>query len=48
VDGVNMRLRISKDGRGIGLSITAASTARFLLEQVTSSEWLRSAPSISH
>lgn len=48
VDGPEKPLRISKDGRGIGLSITAASTARFLLEQVTSSEWVRSAPSISH
>jgi uncharacterized protein YbjT (DUF2867 family) len=48
VEGPEKPLRISKDGRGIGLSITAASTARFLLEQLTSSEWVRSAPSISH
>jgi len=48
VDGPDKPLRTSKDGRGIGLSITAASTARFLLEQVTSSEWVRSAPSISN
>ncbi|MFM8411559.1 MAG: NAD(P)-dependent oxidoreductase [Alphaproteobacteria bacterium] len=48
VDGPEKPLRISKDGRGIGLSITAASTARFLLEQVTSSGWVRAAPSVSH
>jgi nucleoside-diphosphate-sugar epimerase len=48
VEGPEKPLRISKDGRGIGLSITASSTARFLLEQVTSSEWVRSAPSISN
>jgi uncharacterized protein YbjT (DUF2867 family) len=48
VEGPEKPLRLSKDGRGIGLSITAASTARFLLQQVTSSEWVRSAPSISN
>jgi nucleoside-diphosphate-sugar epimerase len=48
VEGPEKPLRMSCDGRGIGLSITAASTARFLLQQVTSSEWVRSAPSISN
>ncbi len=48
VEGPERPLRVSKDGRGIGLSVTATSTARFLLEQVTSSEWVRSAPSISN
>lgn len=48
VDGPERPLRISEDGRGIGLSISAASTARFLLEQVSSSDWLRATPSISH
>jgi uncharacterized protein YbjT (DUF2867 family) len=48
VEGPERALRISKDGRGIGLSITAVSTARFLLQQVTSSDWVRSAPSISN
>jgi hypothetical protein len=48
VEGPERPLRISKDGRGIGLSITAASAARFLLQQVTSSDWVRSAPSISN
>ena len=46
--GPEKPLRVSADGRGIGLSVTAASTARFLLQQVTSSEWVRAAPSISH
>ncbi|MFM7144122.1 MAG: hypothetical protein ACKO2K_19635, partial [Alphaproteobacteria bacterium] len=48
VEGPEKPLRVSKDGRGISLSIPTASTALFLLEQVTSSEWVRSAPSISH
>lgn len=48
VEGADKALRVSRDGRGIGLSVTAASTARFLLEQVTSSAWVRSAPSISN
>lgn len=48
VGGPEKPLRLSTDGRGIGLSITAASTARFLLGQVTSSEWVRSTPSISN
>jgi hypothetical protein len=48
VEGPEKPLRISNDGRGISLSITASSTARFLLQQVSSSEWIRSAPSISN
>jgi uncharacterized protein YbjT (DUF2867 family) len=48
VEGPEKPLRLSQDGRGIGLSITAVSTARFLLQQVTSSDWVRSAPSISN
>ena len=48
VEGPEKPLRLSKDGRGIGLSITAAATARFLLQQVTAAEWVRSAPSISN
>jgi uncharacterized protein YbjT (DUF2867 family) len=48
VEGPEKPLRLSQDGRGIGLSITASSTARFLLEQVTSSDWVRSAPSVSN
>ena len=48
VAGPEKPLRISADGRGLGLSITASSAARFLLEQVTSPEWLRSAPCVSN
>jgi uncharacterized protein YbjT (DUF2867 family) len=48
VEGPEKPLRLSKDGRDIGLSITASSTARFLLQQVTASEWVRSAPSVSN
>jgi len=48
VEGAVKPLRVSADGRGIGLSITAASTARFLLDQISSTAWIRSAPSISN
>lgn len=48
VDGPDKPWRVSADGRGIGLSISAESAARFLLEQVSSAEHLRSAPSIGH
>jgi uncharacterized protein YbjT (DUF2867 family) len=48
VDGPEKPLRVSEDGRGIGLSITAASTARFLLARATGSEFLRATPSISN
>jgi uncharacterized protein YbjT (DUF2867 family) len=48
VEGHEKPLRLSQDGRGIGLSITAASTARFLLARATGSEFLRAAPSISN
>jgi hypothetical protein len=41
-------LRVSADGRGIGLSVTAASAARFLLDQATSAELFDSTPSISN
>jgi uncharacterized protein YbjT (DUF2867 family) len=48
VAGPDKPIRVSADGRGIGLSITAESVARFLLAQVASAEHLRSAPSISN
>jgi uncharacterized protein YbjT (DUF2867 family) len=48
VEGPDKPLRVSANGRGIGLSITAESAARFLLEQVGSHEHLCSAPSISN
>ena len=48
VEGPERPVRVSGDGRGIGLSITAASTARFLLDQATNDDFLRATPSISH
>ena len=48
VEGPVKPLRVSVDGRGLGLSITAESAARFLLAQALSVEHLRSAPSISN
>jgi uncharacterized protein YbjT (DUF2867 family) len=48
VEGPDTPLRVSDNGRGIGLSITSESAARFLLEQVRSNEYLRSTPSISN
>jgi len=37
IEGAERPVRVSNDGRGIGLSITAASAARFLLPQASSS-----------
>jgi nucleoside-diphosphate-sugar epimerase len=48
VEGPEKPLLASLDGRGIRLSITAASAARFLLEQVSDSRWVGSTPSISN
>lgn len=48
VEGPDKPLRVSTDGRGIGLSITASSTAKFLLAQVSGPHFLRSTPSISN
>jgi uncharacterized protein YbjT (DUF2867 family) len=48
VEGPWKPVRSSETGQGIGISITASSVARFLLEQTTSSHWLRKAPSISN
>jgi hypothetical protein len=48
VDGPEKPLRVSEDGRGIGLTITAASTARFMLARATGSEFLRATPSLSN
>jgi len=48
VDGPELPLRISADGRGLGLSVTARSAARFLLEQATAEGSIGQAPSISN
>ncbi len=48
VEGPEKPIRVSSDGRGIGLSITANSVAGFLLEQVASSRFVYSTPSIGN
>jgi uncharacterized protein YbjT (DUF2867 family) len=48
VDGPSRPIRASADGSGVGLSITAASVAAFLVDQVGSSEWVGKTPSISN
>jgi uncharacterized protein YbjT (DUF2867 family) len=48
VSGPSKRIRSSQDGKGIGISITAESTAEFLLQQVSENIWLRKTPSISN
>lgn len=41
-------VRVSADGRGLGLYITDASAAEFLLDRVQGTEYLRDTPSISN
>jgi nucleoside-diphosphate-sugar epimerase len=48
VEGPEKPIRVSSDGRGIGLSITAASTGRFLLARATGTDFLGATPSISN
>jgi uncharacterized protein YbjT (DUF2867 family) len=48
VEGPAKPLRVSDDGRGIGLTVTAGSVARFLLACVTGDAFLGRAPSIGH
>ncbi len=48
VEGPERPVRISADGRGIGLSITAASAARFLLARSSGEDFLRETPSVSN
>jgi uncharacterized protein YbjT (DUF2867 family) len=48
VDGPGRPIRASASGAGLGLSITAASVAEFLVGQVSSSEWVGQTPSISN
>ena len=48
VAGADKPIRVSADGRGIGLSITAESAARFMVEQAGLPQYLRSTPSISN
>ena len=48
VSGPPRQVRISADGKRVGISITAESVARFLLQQTTENSWLRQTPSISN
>lgn len=47
-DGPVRPIRTSRDGKGLGLWITAASTAEFLLARATGPDFLRQTPSISN
>jgi uncharacterized protein YbjT (DUF2867 family) len=47
IAGPDAPVRSSIDGRGIGRTITAASAARFLLDQATSTAVVHATPSIS-
>jgi uncharacterized protein YbjT (DUF2867 family) len=48
VAGHGKPVRTSEDGKGIGISISAESTAEFLLQQVSDNRWLKKTPSISN
>lgn len=48
VDGPARPIQASESGKGIGISITAASTAAFLLQQISDNQWLHKSPSISN
>lgn len=48
VSGPPRQVRISADGKRVGISITAESVATFLLQQTTDNSWLRKTPSISN
>lgn len=48
VSGPPRQVRISADGKRVGISITAESVATFLLQQTTENSWLRQTPSISN
>ncbi|MFN7544389.1 MAG: NAD(P)H-binding protein [Acidobacteriota bacterium] len=48
VEGPEKPIQMSQDGRGIGLSITAASAAKFLLTPASAPEFIGTMPSISN
>lgn len=48
VSGPPRQVRISADGKRVGISITAESVATFLLQQTTDNSWLRKTLSISN
>lgn len=41
-------VRVSQDGKRIGVSVTAGSVASFLVDQLTHDEWLCKTPSVSN
>ena len=48
VEGPARPIQASESGKGIGISITAASTAAFLIQQINDNQWLHKSPSISN
>ena len=48
VEGPARPIQASDSGKGIGISITAASTAAFLLQQISDNQWVQKSPSISN
>ena len=48
VAGPEKPVRVDEDGKRIGISITAASAAKFLVDQTTQSTWVGKTPSISN
>ena len=48
VPGPLRPVRASADGTGIGVSISATSAAKFLVSQLSDSQWLRQTPSVSN
>lgn len=47
-EGAAKPVRMTADGKGLGLTITASSVAEFLLARATGPEFLRQTPSISN
>lgn len=48
VEGPPKPVRVSENGKGIGVSVTAGSVASFLVDQLTQDEWLWKTPSVSN
>lgn len=48
MEGPARTIQASDSGKGIGISITAASTAAFLIQQISDNQWLHKSPSISN
>ena len=48
VEGPARPIQASESGKGIGISITATSTAAFLLQQISDKQWVQKSPSISN